>query len=243
MPQPAGAAVVAGPMGRRPAATRGVARGPGAVPPLRRAGRAGAARGRLRDAQHASRLDCGASVAGCQDLRRLARRTPADRGAAALVPRLLLPRRLRRGRHAGVGLGRPALLRQPPWLHERRGARGRADLAAGQRLVVGAPGRAAGRGLPRRPDGAARARGTARRAGAGLERGRATRGAVGGRPGRDGDAAVHRRAAGGAAAGRADRGRARHALRAVAGRQPAARRAAAGAAGRAAVLGQRRLWR
>ena len=43
----------------------------------------------------------------------------ADAGAA-LVPRLLLPRRLRRRRGAGLGLGRPALLRQPARLPRAR---------------------------------------------------------------------------------------------------------------------------
>ena len=50
------------------------------------------------------------------DLRAVARRARPDAPAAALVPRLLLPRRLRRRRGAGVGLGRAALLREPPRL-------------------------------------------------------------------------------------------------------------------------------
>ncbi|KAI1691982.1 hypothetical protein Ddc_23931 [Ditylenchus destructor] len=231
LPQPAGAPVVERPVGRRSAAAAGDARGTRPVPPLRRAGRPGASRGRFLDAHGASRLDARASGLGRTHLRLMAGRARPRRQTAALVSELLLPRRLWRGCVAGVRVGGAALLRQPARLHERRGARCGADLAARQRLAVGAPGRPAGRGLPWRAHGAARARGTARRVRAGLERARAGGRALGGRSGGAGDAAVHRGAAGGAAARAAHRGGGRHALRAVAGDQSAAGRAAAGAAG------------
>ncbi|MFG5408383.1 hypothetical protein ABXN37_10025 [Piscinibacter sakaiensis] len=96
------------------------------------------------------RLERGPGRARRPALRPLAgRRGPAFAGAA-LVPGLLLPRRLWRRHRPGLGLGRPALLRQPPRLpcagRRRRRRRGRpAHLARGQRLADAAHGCAARR--------------------------------------------------------------------------------------------------
>ena len=76
-----------------------------------------------------------------------------ERPAPALVPGLLLPRRLRRRAVHRLGLGRHPLLRQPPRLprpgRRRRRARRRADLARRQRLAHAQTGRAARRAVRR----------------------------------------------------------------------------------------------
>ncbi len=134
--------------------------------------RARCARSTARFARRSSKR-CGASCAFAiptararVDARRTPRstRSPSRRGStrngldapdAALVPRLLLPRRLRRRRGAGVGLGRAALLREPARLstrpattHDERDAR--ADLARRQCLARRAARRAAARAAAHR---------------------------------------------------------------------------------------------
>ena len=91
------------------------------------------------------------------------------RPAPALVPGLLLPRRLRRQHGARVGLGGHPLLCQPPrvpcpWRAGGRSARSRAHLARGQRLAHPAPGRTAacGRSVAHRLQRAAHCRRTPR---------------------------------------------------------------------------------
>ena len=144
----------------------------GRVPRLRR----GCRRARRRRARSRSRPRARAGP------RRWRRSTPSPsppgstrrglrRAGPALVPRLLLPRRLRRRRGAGLGLGRPPLLRQParlPRAGRRRRTRGRRrrrrpHLAGRQRLAGRAPGGAARRAPACRPRRAAHPRRPRRR--------------------------------------------------------------------------------
>ena len=149
VPRAAGAAVLPGRVAGGLAAA-GTASAPATLAQYARFAQRGGARARRRRLPHpgvaaprARHARAGRETfAAWLDARRL------RRPATALVPGLLLPRRLRRRHRHGVGLGRPALLRQPPRLPAaRRGRAGereaRADLAGGQWL-------AHARGWPRR---------------------------------------------------------------------------------------------
>ena len=147
LPQPAGAPVLPGRMAGRPAARAGRGRGhAGAVPPVL-AARGGVAAREARFSIPTLRAQPAPLLLAldARALRRLARPRGLHRPAAALVPRLLLPRRLRRRHGPGLGLGRHPLLRQPPRLpcagRRRRRARRGADLARGQRLAHAPAGR------------------------------------------------------------------------------------------------------
>ena len=137
VPQPAGAPATSTASGttaccRRRRAAEDSARHAGAVPPLRRGRRRARARA-ARSAMPTAR--CGVERRRTRrstriTVRRLARRARPRRAGAALVPRLLLPRRLRRRRGAGLGLGRAALLREPPRLSRARRRRQRRSATA-----------------------------------------------------------------------------------------------------------------
>ena len=164
VPQPAGAAVHRRRLARRPAAAdRGVAAAERAAT-LAQYRRFAAAvdrrarrRGAFSDPDRALALERCARRARRGHLRGLARCARPDRAGAALVPRLLLPRRLRRRRarrsrpgpacttsRAGTAFARRATR---PWRRERRR---RADLARRQCLAQpsGSPRRSASGCMP-----------------------------------------------------------------------------------------------
>ena len=147
LPQPAGAPLHRRRLARRPAAAGRRAAGrrarvdAGRLPPLRRRRRPARRRRRAsRSRPRAPRWTPSSPRSTPSTFAHwLDARGPA-RAGAALVPRLLLPRRLRRRRGAGLGLGRPALLREPARLscagrRAQRRARRRADLARRQCLA------------------------------------------------------------------------------------------------------------
>jgi hypothetical protein len=115
---------------------------------LRRRWRGCSARRALRFRRFAP-LHAATRLRWTHDVCRVAGRRRPGRPAPALVPGLLLPRRLRRRHRHGVGLGGRALLCQPPWLSGagRVGDARRDAVLTWPKATAGSPGagRAAGR--------------------------------------------------------------------------------------------------